>query len=537
MSEDVIMPEEISQNDFATQSEPIPDFMVQQLRVENAEDIVNLKWFRVYWGLFLILCIVLIESFFKSGVALGTVLWFAMTEVIAIFFAKYCTGKLNKKALLLCVPIALINIGQLLFFSMSTQIITWPVALALFALQLTYLSKPKKDSLFDFKNILDVLYTVFVNAFVFIAYPFKGLLRFTNEGSKRIVIHVLIGIVISLPIAGIFAILFAIADRSFATFVGDIVKYVNSNLGVVIKDLIIGTIMCIFVSAALVGANARELISRSSLKDSKEVNNVTLGTVLAMVSVVVALYVGIQFNHWFGNVPVNYIQMDEYSNLARSGFFELVWASCFLLALIIAVAMVSSKRNGQLIPFIKAPLILLCACNFIVLYSAVEKMAVYIVRSGITSKRILVLWLVAAIVVCLAGVIIKIMRFSFKAFNFSCVAVVALVCVLSFVNMDYYVAKNHIYLAEHHLIQNIERDMLCNLSYAAAEPIAEFKDRLEHGQSAFDSTKMQSQAEALSILNDELQRHERAVNYSTKENPLMGFNFSRLNAGKALKDI
>ncbi|MCL1817033.1 MAG: DUF4173 domain-containing protein, partial [Clostridiales bacterium] len=315
----------------------------------------------------------------------------------------------------------------------------------------------------------------------------------------------------------------------------DIIKYGYSNLGVVITDLVFGSIMCIFVSAALVGANARELTPSLAARP-KEVNNVTLGTVLAIVSLVVALYVGVQFNHWFGNVPAHYIQMDEYSNLARSGFFELVWASGFLLALIIAVTMISTKKDSQLMPLIKAPLLLLCACNFIVLYSAIEKMAVYILRSGITSKRILALWLIAVIVVCLVSVIIKIIRFSFEAFRVSCVAIVVLVCILGFFNMDYYVAKNHIYLAEHHLIQNIERDMLSDLSYAAAAPIAEYKERLENGESAFDSTKMQSQATALSILTDELQRHKRAVEFSVTKNPLMGFNFSRLNAQKTLKN-
>jgi hypothetical protein len=103
--------------------------------------------------------------------------------------------------------------------------------------------------------------------------------------------------------------------------------------------------------------------------------------------------------------------------------------------------------------------------------------------------------------------------------------------------MDYYVAKNHIYLAEHQLIQNIERGMLADLSYAAAEPIAEYKNRLENRQSAFDSTIMQDKAIVIDILNSELSRHRIVVKYSVKENPLMGFNFSRLSAQKALKDF
>ena len=195
----------------------------------------------------------------------------------------------------------------------------------------------------------------------------------------------------------------------------------------------------------------------------------------------------------------------------------------------------STKRNNQLVLLIKVPLLLLCACNLIVLYSAVEKMAIYIGRSGITANRILVLWLIAVIVVLIVGAIIKIMQFSFKSFNFSSVAVIALVCVLSFCNMDYYVAKNHIYLAEHHFIQNIETDMLSDLSYAAVKPIVEYKNRLENGESAFNTTKMQNQDTVLDILDGELQRHKRDVDRLLKENPVMGFNFSRLSAQKVLK--
>ena len=517
---------------------PVPNAQAGQLRdIENARNIVNLKWFQAYWLLFWLLCIVLIESLFKSGIALGTVIWFVFAEVLAISFAFYCTGKLNKKALLLCIPIGLINIGHLLFYSTSTQMITFGVALALFALQLTYLAKPEKDRLFDFKNVFDMLHTVFVNAFEFIPYPFKGLLRFNKEQNKRTTVHILLGLAISLPIAGIFLYLFSSADRAFAKLVGNFASGLFSNFGVFIADLVIGAIMCIFVSAAFVGANARELRPQSPEKAFMEVNNVILGTVLGVVAVVVALYVGIQFNHWFGNVPVNYIQMDEYANLARSGFFELVWASCFLLALIIAVTMISTKRNDKLIPLIKAPLLLLCGCNLVVLYSAVEKMVGYIARSGITPYRVLVLWLIAVIVVLIVGAIIKIMRFSFKAFNFSCAAVIALVCALSFCNMDYYVAKNHIYLAEHHKIQNLEQDMLSGLSYAAAAPLAEYKRRLESGESVNESTKMQDKGYVLILLDHELRRHKWNVDYWTKENPLMGFNFSRLSAQKALRGI
>jgi len=518
------------------QNEPVLDFEAKQQRdKESAEKIVNLKWFQVYWILFLVLCIVLIESLFKSGVALGTVIWFTLAEVLAISFAKYSTGKLNKKALLLAVPIGLINIGHLLFYCVPIQIITWPVALVLFVVQLTYLSKPERDRLFDFKNVQDVLYTAFVNAFVFILYPFKGLFKFKDESTKRIVVHVLIGILISIPIVGIFVYLFSIADNSFSTFVSNFANGLSSSLAVFIADLIIGIVMCIFVSAAFVGASARELTPKSTKKIFNEVNNATLGTILFMVAIVVSLYVGIQFNHWFGNVPASFFQMDEYSISARTGFFELVVASAFLLALIITVTMISTKRNNKLVPLIKAPLLLLCACNLIVLYSAIEKMAIYIDRSGITANRILVLWLIAIIIVCMVGVIIKIMNLSFKVFNYSCVAVVALVCVLSFFNMDYYIAKNHIYLAEHHMIQNLEVDMLSGLSYSAVKPMVDYKNRLENGESAFDTTMMQDKEIVLSILNSQLQRHKIVVDNLIKERPIMGFNFSRLNAQNALK--
>jgi hypothetical protein len=132
--------------------------------------------------------------------------------------------------------------------------------------------------------------------------------------------------------------------------------------------------------------------------------------------------------------------------------------------------------------------------------------------------------------------VIKIIKFSFKAFSLSCAAAIVLVCVLSFSNIDFYVAKNHIYLAEHHMIQNLEEDMLTGLSYAAAEPIADFKNRLENGESAYDTTKMQSRETVLYILNDELERHFFTVNRLTKENPVMGFNLSRYIAEKALNE-
>jgi predicted transcriptional regulator YheO len=100
--------------------------------------------------------------------------------------------------------------------------------------------------------------------------------------------------------------------------------------------------------------------------------------------------------------------------------------------------------------------------------------------------------------------------------------------------MDYYVAKNHIYLAEHHIIQNLEADMLSNLSYAAAVPITEYRDRLMTGESAHSTTKRQDRDTVITILDHALARHERIVVHSIKENPVMGFNLSRYYAGKVL---
>ena len=509
----------------------------QSEQSESAEKIISQKWFRAYWALFLILCILMIESLFKGGIALGTVIWFAFAESVSILFAKYCTGKLNRKALLLTIPIALINISHLLFSNAAFQSITWASALVLFAVQLTYLSKPEKSCLFDWKNIIDVLHTIFVNAFVFMPYPFKGLIKFSKEKSRRTTVHVLVGILVSLPIAIIFIFLFSSADDSFAALIHNFAVCLYSNLRIFIADLVIGTIMCAFVSAAFVGANARKPAHPAPRKALVEINNVTLGTALLIITVIIALYVGVQFNHWFGKAPVNYIQMDEYSTIARTGFFELVWASCFLLVLVAVAAALSTKRKGQLtltLP-IKIPLLILCACNLIVLYSAIEKMISYIGRSGITSYRALVLWFIAVIVALMVCVIIKIARFTFRAFQFSCIAVIMLVCVLSYCDIDYHVAKNHIYLAENHLIQNLEADMLSRLSYSAVKPIMEYKGRIEGGNSVNDTTRMQSQTEVLSILNRELMRQKSAANRSASRNPVMGFNFSRQHTENALR--
>jgi len=108
------------QNETAMDNVENNDEYLKQLEnsKENAKIIVSKKWYRVYWILFLILCMLLIESLFKSGIALGTIIWFALAEIIAISFAKYSTGKLNKKALLLCIPIGLMNLSHLMFYNL-----------------------------------------------------------------------------------------------------------------------------------------------------------------------------------------------------------------------------------------------------------------------------------------------------------------------------------------------------------------------------------------------------------------------------------
>ena len=459
----------------------LPSLPRKNFYSDASDEIAKSKHFLLFWLSGFIISILFFEAIIKNGFALGSLMFFLAAESFLFAFMLYKTKpenekpKLNRGAILLAIPAGIINIGFFLHKNISTQYISVAVLFVIYFMQITFISKPEIKNLFSFGNIPKLIDTVFGAPINLIASPFRA---FTKKiGINKNAAYIAAGACIAVPIMIVFIGLFASADSVFKEFLGDIVTWSTDNLGTAIVSTIGGAVICLFLMPMLIGAKIKSEEKSKISKKTRTANNIILATVLWMVSTVLLLFAIIQIGYLFpsnsGAAGYNVTES------ARQGFFQLSWASFFLFLLVSIVIMLSEKKNGYLINLIKIPLLILCICNMIVLSSAVTRMMYYIDRSGLSVKRILTIWMMGLIAVCMVLIIIKIFRISFNSVRFIAAAVIIFTCALSLFNMDYTVAKNQTDRYITGKIKTFDFEYISTLSYSAAPPIINLIKNME----------------------------------------------------------
>lgn len=213
------------------------------------------------------------------------------------------------------------------------------------------------------------------------------------------------GLLIGIPLALIFAVLFASADPIFRRGLSDIVGW-RIDLGD-FSGRILFVVACSWLAAGLLSVTAIGLpeLERSSLGASARTEPVlpaiSVGltealVVLVVIDLVVGLFVALQVAYLFGGQDTLVAAGMKYSDYARRGFFELVAAACLAGVVVVALETTVVRRSR---PYLAALLTLL-TLTAIVLVSAGLRLRLYQDAYGWTELRLYVL---TAIVTLAAG--------------------------------------------------------------------------------------------------------------------------------------
>ncbi|HET7436333.1 MAG TPA: DUF4173 domain-containing protein [Thermoanaerobaculia bacterium] len=203
------------------------------------------------------------------------------------------------------------------------------------------------------------------------------------------------GIVIAVVPLIVFGTLLSSADEHFAKlFSIDISDAVTH----VIVTLVVAAICAGFLRS-LYFSDAMPRISRPSFVQLPEAE---INIALALVNVLFALFVMVQFRYFFGAAPA---ALAEY---ARRGFFELVAVVALVLPMLLAMEWLVSRRSATF----RALALTQVALVFVIAASAYRRMQLYRDEFGLTQLRfyttafmvwlaVLLLWF--AIIVLLRG--------------------------------------------------------------------------------------------------------------------------------------
>lgn len=236
----------------------------------------------------------------------------------------------------------------------------------------------------------------------FLAEPVKRLT------SRRRILPVLGGLGITVVLLAVFGVLFASADRVFASYARRLTAtpdWADTLPLRVVVFALVGALLTAVVLVALrpvndpAGPEAKLTLSRS----------VWL-LPLTAVNLLFAAFVAVQITALFGgNAWVLRTAGLTYAEYARKGFFQLVVVSVFVLGIVaVAAGVVRTGRRERWL--LAGQLGVLCALTMVVLASALHRLALYTDAYGLSRLRLSVqatLWWLGAVfaLVLLAGAV------------------------------------------------------------------------------------------------------------------------------------
>jgi hypothetical protein len=260
---------------------------------------------------------------------------------------------------------------------------------------------------------------------------------------------VLRGLLIGLPLALIFAVLFASADPIFRRGLDDLLGW-QLDLGSFAGRAVF-TLACAWLAAGLlmVAATGIPPFERASLgaaaRTPLAIDAARLGTmeaiiVLAIVDLVIGLFVVLQIAYLFGGQSTPVAAGMTYSDYARRGFFELVAAACLAGAVVVALETTVERRTR---PYL-AGILALIALTAVVLVSAAVRLRLYQDAYGWTELRLYVLMTIAALAVTLVVMAILALagRMRWLGHGLAAIGLVSLVALNLVAPAGYVAARN-----------------------------------------------------------------------------------------------
>jgi len=256
------------------------------------------------------------------------------------------------------------------------------------------------------------------------------------------ILPVLRGLLIAIPVVGIFASLLAAADPVFGNYLEDFIQIFNfENLpeyifrGVYI--LILGYLLTGIYVHAFTNDKDENLIGEEKAWIPTFLGFTEASIVLGSVNILFITFVGIQFKYFFGGQDNIKIDGFTYAEYARRGFSELVVVAFLSLLLFLGLSTITHRKNQTQRKTFSGLGIGLVVLVALILISAFQRLQLYESVYGFTRLRtyshIFMVWLGLLLAVVVGLELLKRQRTFALAALF---AAFGFVLTLNFINVD-----------------------------------------------------------------------------------------------------
>lgn len=275
-----------------------------------------------------------------------------------------------------------------------------------------------------------------------------------KENGRRRLFPLLRGLLLALPVLFVFTLLLASADLIFADYVEEVFSLDIFNE---LAEWLWRGALILFLTVLLSGGLALALTRRATEDEQSAVErafatiprSLSLGfietsTILILVIMLFAAFVGIQFTYLFGG-STNVTEAGyTFADYARRGFFELLTVAILTMLLILGLNWLTRRENKGQIRLFNGLGSLLIGLVLLMLVSAWRRMALYEAAFGYTELRLVVYVFMAWLVLTLGWFLLTLWlrpdRFAIGAL----VAVMGFVATLNLINPDAFIAQQNL---------------------------------------------------------------------------------------------
>ena len=310
----------------------------------------------------------------------------------------------NKKAFLLIIPISLIILSSILFKTFNNRILNIFILPMIIIYCLFSLINKKYDLT---SKILILFFKVFpTKYFSNLNYLNNCLKPKSNKKYKSL--NILLGLVISIPLAIILLSLLASSDMYFSTFINNIfsnflnifnIHFLWSNLYIFSLTFIAG--FSIFIN----------ILRKKDIVDTKSkpfnVNESVMTTILVVINLVFVLFLISEISKLTTNflqIPIEY----TYSEYAREGFFQLLVVTTInIIITFFCLYKTNLVKENKTIKYL---IFLLTIFSIILIFNSYYRMYLYINAYSFTTLRLQVILFLLLELILFSLIIYKLLK-------------------------------------------------------------------------------------------------------------------------------
>lgn len=484
---------------------------------------MELKLKKGDWIFFLV-CLalgILAERSFLNGI-IGLSYPVFITVFYGVFFWRYRSFSFTNKKLgfLMVASIWLLSTSFFIHSNMILYMLNILVIPVLVLIQLVLVTYPLQNQWHRWPFVQKIFLTAgaaIVYVYSFLIQGVKLGVRGLEESRSATIRKVLIGLAISLPLLFVVVNLLVSADQHFGNLLGTFPRWL---LGLKIEEEVLRTFAVILYTLAIFGLfqvlrNKQPLPDISPKPTGKmKWDSVISLTVLTLLNIVYLLFVVVQFQYFFSEtLTAGY----TYAELARRGFFELLFVTMLNLLIISTIVSFVDKTSKSMTAAIRILLSLLVTFSGVMLYSAFLRLFMYEEAYGFTFARVLAHSFMIFLLVILCYSFLRIWMERLSLVRFYIISAIIFYTLTNTVQLDRYTVERN--LERYSETGRIDIYYLNSLSYEGVLGLAELY-------------KLDPDHPGLSELL--LQRRGDFLDTDERWNTI---NMSRISAEKAVNDL